>query len=73
MRKCTPGIPSVVAMAHLGGLSFVPIIAKVFGHCVHSRCEVRQGVGNHDQVVDIGTDQAPLISPRWAQAEPLGP
>ena len=27
-RKCTPRMPSVVAMAHLGGLSFVPIMPR---------------------------------------------
>ena len=46
---------------------------QVRGHRLHALDEVLQRVGHHQQVVDIGLDEAVLGPSRRAQAVPLCP
>ena len=46
---------------------------QVRGHRLHALDEVLQRVGHHQQVVDVGLDEAVLGPSRRAQAVPLRP
>ena len=61
----------MVAMAHLRGVELHAHHPQVRGHRLHALDEVLQRVGHHQQVVDVGLDEAVLSPSRRAQAVPL--
>ena len=62
----------MVAMAHLRGLSSMPIILR-YTASLDALDEMLHRVGHYQQVVDVGLDETLLGPSRRAQAVPLRP